>query len=195
MTLKMSAMEALQKTTPAGVAGRSILYPKADGLWYTRNGTAAEAPLGGPPFTANRIGVRGPSTDQPLFGGLYNTIGNMSVVYSSGDMFWDSSFAANFLTIPTAGVYTFTLSVFYYPDTARRITALETWTGTAPSNGAGRRFCMDDRYLGGYGSATIRATEPMVAGQFVRPVTYIDAGTPGYLHSFMPARFDVRRIL
>lgn len=42
--------------------GLSVIYPKADGLWYRRSGTGTEAPLGSPPgltFTAKGLDTLG----------------------------------------------------------------------------------------------------------------------------------------
>jgi hypothetical protein len=51
------------QTTPAAPgAGLSVLYPKADGLWYRRSGTGGEVPVGAMPglaFTAGALRSQG----------------------------------------------------------------------------------------------------------------------------------------
>lgn len=190
-----SALSLFQMAGSSGVSGNSLLYPKSDGRWYTKNGVGSEIAVGGAPFSANNLGLRASGSDVALFSGTTFTPLIPNVAYSAGNMYYTSTFGTYFVTIPTAGVYTFAANIMYTSNTTRRQLLIETWTGSTPAIGSGRVFALDDRYLGSYSALTIRATEPMAAGQCVRLLGYVDSGTNSIMNSFFPTRLDIRRIL
>lgn len=159
------------------VAGRNLIYPKADNKWYTKDSSGNEALVGG--------GGKGSSEGTGFRGGLTN----MTIPYNantavtlSGVAAWGINSGAfsrsgTVITVNTAGTYFLGAGLYQNSGSAagRSYLYIETWTGTDAGLGANTIIAWDERNLPGPGYYTglnCHCVVPLAAGAKLRVITY-----------------------